>query len=179
MENRRLIRPPHTHTQNSLALLPFCLQLTSLYSSPVVESFLCGQMSSTPASCSGWPRVQMSTQIQTTLTENLHVFPQSLQKNAGIVGQIRPHRFLEHPIQLIIYTLPYYTALCTWWYLQSFHTQEIIRRIVVVKQNVINDRHFWLIYVGQKDSGGEDSSRLKREVCKSPMCMKNLSVALI
>jgi len=35
---------------------------------------------------------------------------------------------------------------------ESFHTQEIIRRIVVVKQNVISDKHFCLIYIGQKDS---------------------------
>jgi hypothetical protein len=49
---------------------------------------------------------------------------------------------------------------------ESFHTQEIIRRIVVVKKNVISD-NFWLIYIGQKYSGGEDSSRLRREVLKS------------
>lgn len=37
----------------------------------------------------------------------------------------------------------------------------------MVKKNVISDDHFWLIYIGQKDPGGEDSSSLKSEVWKS------------
>jgi hypothetical protein len=37
----------------------------------------------------------------------------------------------------------------------------------MVKKNVISDNHFWLIYIGQRDSGKEDNSRLKREVWKS------------
>jgi hypothetical protein len=32
---------------------------------------------------------------------------------------------------------------------------------------VISNNHFCLIYISQKDSGMKDSSRLKREVCKS------------
>ena len=35
------------------------------------------------------------------LTESFHGLPQALQENAGILGQIRPHRFLERPFQLI------------------------------------------------------------------------------